>query len=134
MYTFNYLVFGHNLAINHELNNAVHEFDLSFQTTINGKEFVVDTPYHGGQVNGDTLSVVFGCNITSDESNPDYINLIRNAKEEDYLADYNKFIDELTKDLTSNKGEEGDYDKFVDELIKFLKENKPTFYSVEASS
>jgi len=134
MYTFNHFVFGHDLSVDKELNNSINELDIEFNTTINGKEFEVDFPYHGGQVHGDLYSCVFGHIITDDDNNKDYINKIRTAKAEDYIEEYNVFISALIDDLNNNKGIDDDYDQCVDKLIAFLQSNKPYFYTVEASS
>lgn len=134
MYTFNYYVFGHRMAENKEINNTLNEFDIEFSTKVSGKTYEVDFPYHGGQVSGDLYSCVFGTIITDDDNNPDYINDVRSSKEDDYIKDYNIFLDQLKKNLTDNLGEDDDYDNFVPKLIDYLDSNSPTFYAVEASS
>jgi hypothetical protein len=134
MYTYNIFVFGHDLSVNPKLNEAVCEFDIEFRDTLNKRKFEVSTPYHGGQVAGDLQSLIFGIVITDDDGNKNFINEVRNAKEEDYLADYQALLAKFIVDLESNKGEEKEYDDLVDKLIKFLNSKKPGFYSVEASS
>lgn len=136
MYTFNHFVFGHDLSVNKELNNSLWGFGVDYETTINNKRFEVTCPYHGGKSKGDTFSVILGCIITDNDHNPNYIEEVRNSKEEDYINEYNIFLEELIKDLNDNKGieEDGEYDQFADELITFLRKNIPKFYIVEASS
>ncbi|MBA3984986.1 MAG: hypothetical protein H0X63_00015 [Flavobacteriales bacterium] len=134
MYTYNNFVFGHNLSINKELNNSLHEFDICFSTRIGLKKFEISTPYHGGKCSGDTQSVILGVLITDDDNNTNYIDEVRNAKEEDYIHDYNIFLDKFKAALIEDKGHESDYDEVADNLIEFLDTNKPGFYSVQASS
>lgn len=139
MYTFNNFCFGHKLAKDKELNNLVHEYDLAFSTVINGKNFEIDFPYHGGQVRGDCYSCIFGTVITDDDQNNQYIDTVRSVKESDYLTDYQQFINELIlsleADITNCSDDElDDYQDFVNRLKEFIHNNKPEFYSVEASS
>ena len=139
MYTFNYLCFGHDLSKDKNLNNSLRDYDVEFNTIINGKEYQIDFPYHGGQVSGDCYSCVFGTIISDDDNNPSYIRDIRNAKESDYINDYNKFIDILIKELDEDVKNASVHEKelyidLVNDLKKFLKSNNPEFYSVEASS
>ncbi len=140
MYIYNEFIFGHQLSIDKELNNDLCDYDIEYQKTINGKKFEIDFPYHGGQVNGDTYSCVFGVVITDNDGNPNFIDEVRNSKEEDYLSDYNIFITSLIKDINDNRGLEEDeemnkdYENFANRLIEFLQSNKPKFYEVELSS
>lgn len=136
MYTFNYFCFGHKLSNNKELNNELQNWDFSYKKIINNRKFELYFPYHGGQVLGDTYSCVLGIIISSDESNPNYINEIRNAKESDYLDDYNLFLSDMLKDFDSDN-----YAEFEIEVLEtiakfkdFLTKNNPEFYHVEASS
>lgn len=154
MYTYNNFVYGHDLSINKELNNNISEFDISFQSNINGKNYEVNSPYHGGQVNGDTMSVIFGHILTDDDDKSNYVMTVRSAKEEDYQEDYKLFlerffineqegIDEM-KDVTSELGrwyveqnrtqQITEYETFINQLKDFTDNNLPTFYQVEASS
>lgn len=136
MYTFNYYVYGHKMSANSELNNELWEFDPEFSQTINGKYYEVNFPYHGGQVNGDVLSCVFGTTVTDDDQNPNLINEIRNFNEDDYKNDYLDFLQNFKNNLNANLGVPGeeDYDLFVNKLISFLDSTDPELYSVEASS
>ncbi len=147
MYTYNIFCFGHEMALNKELNNFLRYYEMEFFDTIKGKEWQIDFPYHGGQVKDDTYSCVFGTIITDDDNNPNYVNEIRNAKEENYLADYETFLDKLLTQCeddvihmneTFSSLEEIEYreayKQLIDELKEFTKNNKPTFYSIEASS
>ena len=134
MYIIDNFVFGHELALNKKINNALVDFDAEFSTLVNKKRFVVEFPYHGGQVAGNTYSVIFGAPITDDDGNKDFIKEVRNAKEEDYADDYNKFIEEYIVALNENLGQDAEYDAFIGELIDYLKNTKPGFYSVESSS
>jgi DNA-binding Lrp family transcriptional regulator len=123
------------MSANPELNNTLVEgFDLEFSHHIGNRRYEISTPYHGGQCAGDVYSIIFGHEITDDDSNEDYIDEIRNAKEEDYKEEYLVFLEVLKKQLTADMGKEDDYDKFVNDLIEFLDNNKPGFYTVEASS
>jgi hypothetical protein len=139
MYTFNLFCFGHELGINKELNNSLSELDIDETININGREFEFRFPYHGGQVDGDTFSCVFGTVITDDDGNRAYTKEIREAKEEDYKEDYNKFLTEFIDRLNKSVEEFKEYDdkeavEIIEKFIQFLKENEPCFYSVEASS
>ncbi len=138
MYTFNYYCFGHKLSENKELNNLLHDYDVELRKNINGKSWEIDFPYHGGQIRGDVYSCVFGTIITDDDHNTNYVDEIRNSKEEDYIEDYNKFIEilltELEKDVESAKDSEPEFEKVFNMLKEFLSKNSPKFYSVEASS
>lgn len=137
MYTFNLFVFGHDMSIDPDLNNDIHEFDVEMSRNINSRKYEIDLPYHGGQCAGDLYSVIFGTIVTDDDHNKDYVNIIRNAKEIDYIEDYNSFLTEVKKGLIQDT--EGGYGEekfrgFVNKLIEFLDNNKPGFYTVEASS
>ena len=77
MYTFNIYCFGHDLSLNKELNNKLSEFDFEFSTKINGRNWEINFPYHGGQVHGDCYSCVFGTQITDDDNNKNYIKEIK---------------------------------------------------------
>lgn len=133
MYTFDNFVFGHQLSKDKNLNNDLCEFDFEFSTKINGKEWELDFPYHGGQVRGDCYSCVFGTIITDNDNNKDYVSDIRNAKEEDYINDYNIFLDNLFRFFDEFVLDSEEYG-VINRLKKFVAENKPEFYSVEASS
>lgn len=134
MYTFNYFCFGHDLSKDKNLNNSLHDWDVEFNKIINGREYQIDFPYHGGQVRGDCYSCVFGTIISDDDHNPSYIKDIKNAKESDYINDYNKFIDILIEELELHLHHEKGFINVVENLKNFLKNNSPEFYSVEASS
>ena len=123
MYICNIFCFGHKMADNKKLNNFISDLDLEFSKSINGKIYEVSYPYHGGQVNGD-------------DNNPNYINEIRNAKEEDYIKEYNIFISEYINILKNDDFSYLNEDelKILKELIDFLEKTKPCFYSVEISS
>jgi hypothetical protein len=148
MYTYNILCFGHELASNKELNNFLMMYDVEFFDVIKGNEWQVSFPYHGGQVKGDTHSCVFGNIITDDDDNPYYLQEVRGLKEEDYLPDYQIFLDKLfaecqddiehmntnfNKSLEEIEYREA-YIQLIGELKQFIKKNKPKFYTVEASS
>ncbi len=141
MYVINNFVYGHEMAVNEKLNNALHEFDVEFRKHINKKDFMVDFPYHGGQCAGDVSSVIFGTVITDDDGNRDFSKEIRNAKAEDYKEDYKIFLKSYIDYILENKGldEEGfdefaNYDEFADKLVNFLQSTEPDFYTVQSSS
>ena len=138
MYTFNIYVFGHNLSKDKELNNSLNSFDIQFGKKINGKDFELQFPYHGGQCGDVTYSCVFGCQISTDEFNPNHINEIRKFKEEDYIKDYSLFIDALKEELSKWKGsvdmDDEEMDQIIVDLFTFIDNNEPELYSVEASS
>ena len=135
MYTFNLFCFGHRLAKNKELNNSLHDWCIEFNKTINGKNFEVSFPYHGGQVRNDCYSCVFGI-IISDDDNPDYVNNIKSVNELDYLNDYNEFLRIFFHEFESDTYAEHEKEilEVVKRLKKFIIENKPEFYTVEISS
>jgi hypothetical protein len=133
MYTYNLYCFGHQLSSDKNLNNLLHEYDLEFSRTIDGKLWEVDFPYHGGQVRGDCYSCVFGTIITDDD-NPDYINLIRKSNENDFIKEYKKFLDILLSELDKDVELEPEIEKVVSKLKDFLSKNEPTFYTVQVSS
>ena len=134
MYTYNLYIYGHKIDEDPELNSDITHFFDGFNKVIDGKEFEVSSPYHGGRVRGDIFPVIFGHIITDDDHNTYLIDTIRNFKEEDYEKSYSKFIDELMKDINSEKGTDDEYDLIVDRLQKFISNNKPQLYSVEVSS
>ena len=133
MYTFNLFCFGLDLSIDEELNNNLWACDAQFNTKINGKEWEVDFPYHGGQCKGDVYSCVFGTIVSDSDNNSDFISDIRSAKEEDYIADYTKFIDIFLNRLREDESDP-EIKEIIESLESFIKSNKPCFYSVEASS
>ncbi len=133
MYTYHNFVFGHDLSLNEELKNEVLEFGFEMSEEINGRRFEISAPYHGGR----GKPIIVGVIITDDDvTNKNYINEVRSAKEEDYLNDYNTFVESVKKNLIADMGvDDGeDYDKFTDQLIDFLDNNKPIFYNVEVTS
>ena len=136
MYTYNIFCFGHELAKNKELNNLLDEFDLEFKCKIGDKIWEIYFPYHGGQVDGDTLSCIFGCKISHNDRNPNWLKTIRGAKKEDYIFDYGIFLKKLFTELESpeNLGIEEEYDNLVDSLREWVYNNEPDFYMIEASS
>ena len=138
MYTYNIFCFGHELSKDKELNNLLREWDIELEEKIDKRIWEIDFPYHGGQVRGDISSCVFGTVITTDDRNPNYINIVRKAKEEDYIDDYNKFlsvvIDRIEENVELVEEPELDFEELITKLKSFLKENKPRFYSVEVSS
>lgn len=79
---------------------------------------------------GNVYSCVFGTQITDSDCNPNYTKEIRSAKYEDYIEDYNQFIDWVKSEILTWDDDIG----VVQRLITFLDTNKPDFYSVEASS
>ena len=84
MYTFNIYCFGHDLSLNKELNNKLSEFDFEFSTKINGRNWEINFPYHGGQVQGDCYSCIFGTQITDDDNNKNYIKEVCDVTENGY--------------------------------------------------
>ena len=138
MYTYNIFCFGHELSKDKELNNLLREWDIEFEEKIDKRIWEIDFPYHGGKVRGDISSCVFGTVITTDDRNPNYINIVRKAKEEDYIDDYNKFLNVVIARIEENvelrEESELDFEELITKLKSFLKENKPKFYSVEVSS
>ena len=136
MYTFNILCFGHEMAKDKQLNNELNDWDIEFSMKINDRMWEVDFPYHGGQIG--YCSCVFGIRIADDDNSPNYIEEIRTAKEEDFIDDYNKFLQNLLDGLEKDVEIAGIHEKeiklIVDKLNIFVKNNKPKFYSVEASS
>lgn len=139
MYTYNLFCYGHQLSKDKELNNLLWSYDIYFPKKINGKDFEVHFPYHGGQVRGDCLSCIFGTVITDDDQNNLFVDTIRNSKESDYLDDYNQYLSDLFQELDNDiqncsDDEKDEYVNLVNRLKDFIKNNKPDFYCVEASS
>lgn len=142
MYTYNLFCFGHELAIDHKLNNLLAEYDFYIKTEIGGKVFGVDFPYHGRQCKGDTYSCLFGCEITDSDCNPNFIKEIRAADENDYLEHYNDFLkalkvqaDEWTEEWVEDYRDQAQaFKEIVERLFKFLDDNEPCFYTIEVSS
>jgi len=114
------------MSRNKELNNLLHDYDLEFSKVINGKKFEISFPYNGSQVSGNIYSVIFGISITDDDQNPNYIDEVRGSKSSDYEVEYQQFLDEYIKDLSS--------DIELSEITKYLKSTEPEFYSIQASS
>ena len=46
MYTYNIFCFGHEMALNKELNNFLRYYEMEFFDTIKGKEWQIDFPYY----------------------------------------------------------------------------------------
>lgn len=136
MYTFNVLCYGHKMSVNKELNNFIHDYDLVYDSKIDGKNYEVSTPYHGGQCAGDLYSTVFGIQITDDDGNPNYVDEVRAIKESDYTESYNKFVLEYIEDMKSLIEDEefSDEKETLLELVDFLINTEPSLYSVELSS
>lgn len=136
MYIIKNLVYGHEMANNRSLNNNVNGFGIELSEEINGKKFEISSPYHGGQVDGDVLSVIFGCCITDDDNNPKFMEQLVKAheNEENYKRDYNQFLNKFKNDLNKDMGEEETSDEFFQELIVWLDNTEPKFYFVESSS
>jgi hypothetical protein len=141
MYTYNIYCFGHQLALDKNLNNSLYSEDVVFSKKINGKKFVIEYPYHGNQIFGeDTVSCIFGIEITDDDNNPYFIEEVKSSKEEDYLDDYriflNNFFKQCEEDFVSMKESEyvEEYKSLINNLLIFTQNNKPKFYTVEVSS
>lgn len=140
MYTYNIYCYGHKLAVDPKLNNEIGDWDVYFNKEYPSGDYGIEAPYHGGQILGDTQSIVFGIQITTDDSNPDYVTEVRNSKEETYKRDYKQFVEDLKEDLLDSiesnpiDKETKEYAKVVNKLIKFLDTHEPEFYTVEASS
>lgn len=133
MYTYNLLCFG----INPELidTEVLSEIDFEMKSSI--KDWGVKTHYHGGA--GESPYTI-GCIISDDDNNPEYINLVRSLREEDYMENYNTFKAELLTSIISDiEICEGDKDEeyALEPLLSFKKiveETTPTFYAVQVSS
>jgi hypothetical protein len=124
------------MSVNKELNNFIHDYDLVYDSKIDGKNYEVSTPYHGGQCAGDLYSTVFGIQITDDDGNPNYVDEVRAIKESDYTESYNKFVLEYIEDMKSLIEDEefSDEKETLLELVDFLINTEPSLYSVELSS
>lgn len=137
MYTYHNFVYGHQLANQPKLNNQVYEFDLYFRYGAGSRQYMIDMPYHGGQVRGDIHSIIWGCHITDDDQNEYYLDEVRAVTKEDYHPGYVLFLTALKEDLLSPENYqigEPEYDQFVEELISYLDSTEPEFYTVEVSS
>ncbi len=142
MYTFNNFCYGINTSVNPELNNFISDSDLVYKNKINGIQYEVSSPYHGGKCLGDVYSVIMGTIITQDDD-PEYTNEVRTADENDYREHFKKFIEEylVELDLISEEWNgwngNGEYDDgivMIEELKEFIKNAIPGFYIVELSS
>lgn len=126
MYTYDLIIFGHRLNDEPELNKIIGENDLVFEFD----KYEVETQYHGNSID---YVISFGIEITdTDCSNPFYIDKIRNFKEEDYIKDYNIFIEKYIESLNEIKEDEEILE--IEKVINFLKTNKPKLYSLQVSS
>ena len=137
MYTYNMLVFGHNFSIDPQVNNAIHDFDLEHLEVINGKTFEVSMPYHGGQIAGDTFSVVCGFEITDDDQNTNYLAEVKAFVEADYVENYRLFIESYKKVVVLpflKETESKEEFRVVAAILTFLESREPGVYTVEASS
>jgi predicted house-cleaning noncanonical NTP pyrophosphatase (MazG superfamily) len=130
------LCYGHQLGINKKLNNFIYDYELVYDNIIDGKNYEVSTPYHGGQCAGDLYSTVFGIQITDDDNNPNYVSEVRSAKESDYKESYDKFLSEYINEIYTfiNDDEFSDEKETLLELVDFLNTSEPCIYSVELSS
>lgn len=134
MYTYNLVCYGHQLSLNPDLNNSLNELDLEISTRINNKKWEIDFPYHGGQCSGDVYSCVFGTIIIDDDNNPNFVDEIRNLKEEDYASDYDTFLDFVFKEIEDIMETEPDIVEVFNSLNEFVRNNQPKFYQVQVSS
>ncbi len=133
MYTYNIFCFGHQLEKNPDITDLVYELDLVFKYRVGDLKYSVEFPYHGGKCDGDIYSIIFGVEITDNDFNPDFIDQVRNAKEEDYKEGYNLFLDEYKKYLNDCITDDED-EVQIKNIIEFLDNYDPKFYSVEVSS
>ena len=130
------LVFGHDFSVNATINNTIHGYDLEYSSTVNDKEFEVSNPYHGGQIAGDTFSVVCGYTVSDDDSNKQYLKQVKQFVEADYLADYLAFVEEYKEFLLETISETDDEDEKteIQAVYDFFGSHEPSLYSVEVSS
>lgn len=143
MYTFNNFCYGIDMSVNPTLNNFILEQDLVYNNKINGMQYEVSTPYHGGQCLGDVYSIIMGINITDDDNNPEYVNEIRSVNECTYQEEFEIFRQEYLAELDliadewkgwNTKGQYDDGLVMLNELKEFITNSIPGFYTVELSS
>lgn len=131
MYTFDLFVYGHDISDRDDLCSFFSYMDVGFSENINGRKYELISHYHGGSR---YYPYSLGCIIANNNDNRDkYIDIIRNANEDDYKADYNTFISLLIQHLDSIVDSQEDI-KNVNEFKQFINNNKPKFYMVEVSS
>ena len=134
MYTINNFCYGHQIAEDKKLNNSLNLHDVEFRTVINDKTYEVSIPYHGGVISNDIHPIIFGCCITHDDCNPDYISEVRNNREEDYYEGYQIFLQQFIEAMEEEAELEEEFEPLVTQLKSFLNEASPKFYAVESSS
>lgn len=134
MYNYKILCFGHNLNKNLELVERL--YGIGFETNID--DHFIYFPYNGSS---STVPIIFGLIITTDDDG-DYIQIIRNFNENEYLEKYNNFITELKSEITldidyiDNMDDYGDYGvkDILQKLLIFIDNNKPELYIVKATT
>jgi hypothetical protein len=145
MYTYNSYVYGLNFSVNKKLNKFLSDNDLEFRSKINGTDFECTFPYHGGQVAGDTVSVIFGHRFTDTDGNPGHVKEIFNYDKEKskasyqqfagaYILELDEFIKEAEKENWFNEKELAEYKATIEEIKEFIRNGEPDIYSVEESS
>jgi len=147
MYTFNNFIYGHNCnplsydeepKINIALTSSCILEWLEGRTTIDGINFDIDSPYHGGS---HYTPIIFGVDIACDDDNPEWLEVVRNANESDYSDTYNKFLVIFFKklnDLELKFESDGHLDEETKEQFEYVRKyfirTEPGFYLCEASS
>lgn len=153
MYTFNIVCFGLDTNNIEGLRDILCELDYEFSSSVivPGREdeknrdniYRISSLYHGN----DEEPWVFGAEVTDNDGNPNFINEIRNLKEEDYLPTYYQFKREVLKEIDEDKvrlhnspsdelsqEEIDDEVSLLEQLKSILENNEPSFYQIEASS
>lgn len=159
MYTFNNLCYGvdfNNLKLYDEFDdldfllsdvlwNFKRKTNLSVKYCNDNLVFECDRWYHGGIIPSDKIiSGVVGFNITCDDYNPNYVNIVRSIDESALKEEYDRIVtEELMPHIDSeieemnNLNDGCDYKSYISDLNK-LKEvllgYKPSLHQVEASS
>ena len=143
MYIINEFIFGYDLNEDLELKQMIEDIDLEFSKSINGLNFEIYRPYHGSCMSLKDCPIQFGVSITDDDMNSDYVNEIRNAKEEDYLDSFKEFVEIFKKEAFNAYSEKDkvkyfkeyeEYTNTLKEIIKRLDNLEPKFYTLETSS
>jgi len=135
MYLINEFVYGYDLNDDIELKKLISNFDLEYYKIINNKSYELSSPYNGDCIGIKNCPLLLGVVITTNEFNDNFLKEVRNAKEEDYIDSFNKFVDYLKYRIIEDKNKYlKKYENEILMIIDKLNKLKPKFYMIETTS
>ena len=138
----NYKLFCFGLdADDLELIESVSCRDMEWSTIIGDKKWELNFPYNGDAPGS---ACVIGYTITHDYHNKEYLDIVKNSNEADFVGDYAIFKEKLLDFFKECKKEndsykdKGYYDDGFDEMFskfdELIKTNEPYFYTVNVTT